>query len=319
VFKVPESAFVDTCLLTDIAVRQAAGSETDLRVLIFGSKSPPDLEMLSWCDKFTEAHWQAFQSKRFGSESGASSSRAAAGGTSDDGLPHEPIGFMSSEGLLSTFKQTLRHSFVRPCEVRYVTLKFLQPPAGSQGIGYTAQCLMLDHVTFQGLPGGHPLSKFIGLPEYDAQASQLILRLQALASSNQAWSLDADASLVHLVQILSRRTGLVPMHMDIMTLNPSSELLHRHKELGRFTPDELRSRFGLIKYLNRLVTPLLNYVDLSAKSKRTATELSSSTVVSLSAVVHALRGTLPPRMACWFRDGRASFPQICTSQVQSVQ
>lgn len=306
VFKVPESALVDTCLLTDVTVRQSAGSETDLRVLVFGSKSLPDLEMLSWCDKFTEAHWQAFQAKRFGSESQVSSSRAAAGGSVDDVLPHEPIGFLSSEGLLSTFKQTLRHSFVRPCEVRFVTLKFLQPPPGTQGMGYTAQCLMLDRVTFQGLPGGHPLSQYIGCPEYDTQAAQLITRLQALAASNQAWSLDADASLVHLVQVLSRRTGVVPIQMDILTLNPSTELLNRHKELGRFALDELRSRFGLVKYLNRLVTPLLNYVDLSAKSKRLSSEATNG-VVSLSAVVHALRGTCGCSCVPCFNP----FPQVC--------
>ncbi len=64
-----------------------------------------------------------------------------------------------------------------------------------------------------------------------------------------------------------------PPHMCVLTASQS-----------------LRARFVVLKYLNRLVTPLLNYVDLSHVEATAGA--GALTDPSLSDIVHRLKGAL---------------------------
>ena len=71
-----------------------------------------------------------------------------------------------------------------------------------------------------------------------------------------------DESLVLLVQTLCTKLGVSPTSLDAIMFNPSAELLSRFKSLENQKLAAIRARFALVKYLNRLVTPLLHYVDI---------------------------------------------------------
>ena len=298
-FRVPDSAVDSTFLLTDIALRQPPGFNALYRATVFVSRTMPDLEMLSWCDKFTEAHWQAFQARKAEAASSASGTGAGSGAiggagsdvpafgdsVSSDYAPHEPVAFLSSEGLSAVLAQTVRGSLVRPMLAKYVTVKFVVSVAP----GYNSSMLILDHCSFTGLPGGHPLTPFVGTPLFDAKAEELITKFQQLAVEQRGWTLSADCALVQLAQHIARRCGVPPLSLDIVMLSPSAGLLNRFLDLAGFTDVELKSRFGVIKYVNRLVTPLLNYVDLSVRSTAKLGAVGPD-VVSLSSVVYQLKG-----------------------------
>lgn len=51
--------------------------------------------------------------------------------------------------------------------------------------------------------------------------------------------------------------------LDCLMLSPRPDDLVRFKLLQGLDVRSLQSRFGVLKYLNRLVTPLLNYVDIA--------------------------------------------------------
>ncbi len=65
------------------------------------------------------------------------------------------------------------------------------------------------------------------------------------------WTRVADAALTEIVQGLARRTGVVPMEMDAVMLEPTEEVLMRYKVLEGFSRVELRARFAILKHLVR--------------------------------------------------------------------
>ncbi len=100
----------------------------------------------------------------------------------------------------------------------------------------------------------------------------------------------------------------------MLTANEEQRL--RFPALEGLSSLDLQARFGVIKHLNRLVTPLLNYVDLSLQGAPSTTTGDSS----LSAVVHKLKGATAVQSAsCIFR-ARSQFAllwsQVCTSQTR---
>src|SRR6185437_11667904 len=84
---------------------------------------------------------------------------------------------------------------------------------------------------------------------------------------HKGWRLDMDESLCSLLQSLAGRLGISPMTFDAIMVTPTEDDMARHKPLSHPPPgvplDAMRARIALLKYMNRLVTPLLHYVDVS--------------------------------------------------------
>jgi hypothetical protein len=87
-----------------------------------------------------------------------------------------------------------------------------------------------------------------------------------------------DEALVSLAQAFAARFGMPTVALDCMMFQPTEEDLSRFKTLQMSSLVDLQSRFALVKYLNRLVTPLLHYVDVSALED---THLSGETVQTI--------------------------------------
>lgn len=92
-------------------------------------------------------------------------------------------------------------------------------------------------------------------------------------------------ALVQLAQQVALRSGVDVMNLDIVLLSPSTDMLHQFG-LDAFSDQEVKARFCLLKYLNRLVTPLLNYVDITARHLDAGADVET---MSLSSVVHRLK------------------------------
>jgi len=68
---------------------------------------------------------------------------------------------------------------------------------------------------------------------------------------------------VALAQAVALKMGVPPSQLEAVMLQPTPDDFLRFKALAGVPLNVLQGRFGLLKYLNRLVTPLLNYVDLT--------------------------------------------------------
>jgi hypothetical protein len=99
-----------------------------------------------------------------------------------------------------------------------------------------------------------------------------------------------DSSLVALVSVLCSKLGVEPSSLDAVMLHPTSEEKMRFKAIETTPIHQLRARFAIIKYLNRLVTPLLSYVDIRMMTEEaSAEEFSQFDTHSLSYQIHSLR------------------------------
>ena len=84
---------------------------------------------------------------------------------------------------------------------------------------------------------------------------------------------DFDAVMLLVCVRLRTRAHLVTSnqieshHMNCPA-QPTEDDLIRYKVLAGVPPTLLQARFALLKYLNRLVTPLLNYVDITVAGQR---------------------------------------------------
>jgi hypothetical protein len=128
------------------------------------------------------------------------------------------------------------------------------------------------------------------------------LKRCAMADSTH-WSSLADAQLVELAQDLARTMRTEVSSLDCLMLCPRPDDLVRFKLLQGMDLRAMQSRFGIIKYLNRLVTPLLNYVDIAVvteggvkpgKLVNAAAGVSAPLVddnLSLSTIVKHLKGS----------------------------
>jgi len=85
----------------------------------------------------------------------------------------------------------------------------------------------------------------------------------AAAPVPAGWRLEMDEALVALLQTLASRLGVSPMAFDAIMLAPTDDDLARFKAVGTTPLDAMRARISLLKYMNRLVMPLLHYVDVS--------------------------------------------------------
>eukprot|EP01084_Bolivina_argentea_P274538 467980_1 len=109
-------------------------------------------------------------------------------------------------------------------------------------------------------------------------------------------------------QIIANRLSVSPQTLDCVMLEPTKEELKRFKFLNTDIR-LLQSRFALLKYLNRLVTPLLHYIDITLfydknhndKNKIINNNNNNNKKISksLSQQVHQLKG-------CYFMSTKKS-------------
>lgn len=81
-----------------------------------------------------------------------------------------------------------------------------------------------------------------------------------------------DEAVVQLVQSVSSRTGVDSSQLNVTMLMPSTDDLVRFSALKGLPLPAIQARYAILKYLNRLVTPLLNYVDLTEIQEKSTRE-----------------------------------------------
>ena len=188
VCKLPSTVDSSAFLLTEVVVRGVSGFEhIDFKALVFASWAPPELDKLSWCNAFTEAHWQAFLARKGTCTTASASGDSAAAGRGDHAA-HEPVAFLCSEGMPKSFtgQQVVRAQLPKPIQARYVTVKL-----HILGDALSMRTLALSGMQFFGLPAAHPLCSVVGTPVFTERARQLMEHYKLLATQTR-WTAEAD-------------------------------------------------------------------------------------------------------------------------------
>eukprot|EP00455_Lapot_gusevi_P027145 TRINITY_DN2870_c0_g2_i2.p1 TRINITY_DN2870_c0_g2~~TRINITY_DN2870_c0_g2_i2.p1 ORF type:complete len:1706 (-),score=731.31 TRINITY_DN2870_c0_g2_i2:147-5264(-) len=219
-------------------------------LMVFMGNTKPDFDSFEWCADWNEPQFQRFMERK---KSLAQLSK-----------PHEPIAFatnpLSSNRVVVKLDAPVRGSFI--------TLKFT-----------SLSNLTIDRVKFNVIHGSHILGHLMGSPAAEAKIKELIQLLKAGAARTDLWSLSLDENVVALVNALSSRLSMPPMSVHAVMLTPTTEDLARFKPLASIPLTIMQGRFALIKYLNRLVTPLLHYVDVGAIEEEAKSSSSSRSVL----------------------------------------
>jgi len=251
--------------------------------LVFVSPKPPELDSFAWCDNWQESNYLEWLNRKKASR--------------QPWRAHEPIGFINGTGPYVQMK------LKQPRRARYVTLKLSTTNFSGAG-------LVLERIKFSCIPATHPLGALLGTPLLDVRARELkdeLLKTALAVSADKRWTLQQDEELVSMVQTLCSKIGVQPSVLDSAMLSPGADELIRFKSLADLPTTVLRARFAIIKYLNRLVTPLLHYVDIKLYKPHKTVEAAASesktaadgTVMpallsfddnSLSYIVHQLKG-----------------------------
>lgn len=221
----------------EVATRSLGAGTRGAYGFVFVSQKPPELDSFSWCDNWEASQWASWLDKKKASR--------------QPWRAHEPIAFFKSDT-----KTSARCRLDPPRRARYITLKISTP---------TRQALSIDRIRFSCVPGSHPLGALIGSPLLESKTKEMkdeLFRTALASSGDQKWTLAHDEELVSMVQTLCQRLGVEPVTLDSIMLNPSQEDLIRFKLLADVPLSTMRARFAIIKHLNRLVTPLLHYVDI---------------------------------------------------------
>lgn len=261
----------DPFILRRITMRQPASSDYSGRYLFFVCDEQPDFELFRWTDDFTEEKFARFLSH-------ATTGAAAAAGVAR--RSHEPVAF----AVLTSATPTCTIELPAPARGRFVVVKFV----GS--LNASASAVELLRLECE-LPT-HPLAGILSNDERNEQASQLREGLHSALAEETAWSRAQYAELVALVQRYCTRSGVAPLALDAILLTPSEDDLLPFKLLQKVPLLCLQARFSLIKLLNRLVTPLLHYIDLNEYTDRTASTAGSSSLqqrLSLAEIVRQLK------------------------------
>jgi len=271
-------------LLQEVQVRLSRNNR-GFYGMVFVSQKQPELDSFAWCDNFQQAHFTKFLDRKKA--------------TRQPWKPHEPVAFFTSSDTFARVKLD------QPRRARFITLKIsLTVPRGN---------IFIERVKFVCIPGSHPLSPMFGTPALETKSKEMKdeLTKSALAvSADSNWTLEMDEELVSLVQGMCNKLGVGPISLDAIMLNPGPDDLMRFKTLKDVPVHVLRARFAIIKYLNRLVTPLLHYVDIKmyekdlgrkvvksgtkeqeeTKEEQKSMAVASFDDTSLSYIVHQLRG-----------------------------
>jgi hypothetical protein len=237
------------------------------------------MDSFEWCNDFSRQHYNKFLQRK----------KQMAGAKAPTFLPHEPVGFFQAPAQSNLAVCKLE----TPLRAKYVTLK-ISTLADHMG-------LTLEHISLKALHAAHPLGAIIGTPAAAAKIKEIVMQLRAGASwgeekkdekqadpmssagskaadgkelvvsgggsagtpNTKGWRLDQDEALVALLQMLASRLGVSPMAFDAIMLQPSEDDLARFKTVAPVPLDAMRARVAVLKYMNRLVTPLLFFVDVS--------------------------------------------------------
>jgi len=222
--------------------------------------------------------------------------------------PQEPVGFGSTK------EPTAVIELEKPQRGRFLTIQFYSS-LRFEGLG-------LEYVKPVCVHGEHPLGDILGTPEAAAKVKEIRAELFAAMKTWQneqgkdekkevkhdgkeekkegkGMTLAMDESLAALIQSICSRLNVSPMIMDAIMFAPTSTDLIRFKLLEHVPLNVMRARMCLLKYLNRLVTPLLHYVDISTYQTDEGEEGrddsdhrddGQSDDKSLSHVIHQLKG-----------------------------
>lgn len=244
--------------------------------MVFVGDKDPDFDSFEWCKHFTKTHYNQFAQRK----------------KKQRRMPHEPIGFFQSAGSSAHVK------LEPPVRGKYIIVKI-----GT--VGGTAS-FDIERIEFDCIHGLHPLGHLIGSPEADTKRDELLKELRTGIEDigdektdvgKAGWSLELDETIIILAQTVARRIGVKAVSLDSVMLNPTPDELVRYKKLDGVPLNLIQGRFAVLKYLNRLVTPLLHYIDVSLFSDEDASESGLSS--TLSGQVHRLKG-------CYFMSTKKS-------------
>ena len=222
-------------ILKKFTIRLSA-SASNTRGMVFVSDTFPDVDSLEWCDKFDKTQFQKFTDRKRK--------------TKQQYRPHEPVCYFETS-------DTTTVSLTKARTAVYVTVKLI--PENMQ--------VNVEYMHFHCIHGDHPLGELIDTPAADALKEKLKNELVEAAHNSEylaGWTRDMDESLVTLVQAIASSLSISPRKLDSAMFTPTADELQKFKNLAGVPLPVIRFRFALVKYLNRLVTPLLHYVDVTS-------------------------------------------------------
>ncbi|ETO26164.1 ubiquitin protein ligase [Reticulomyxa filosa] len=258
-FKVPGHETVEF-LLRGVNVR-CPTSVTAFKMFVFVGNNDPDFDSFEWCRHWDQKAFDSFESRKRATNATLRK-------------PHEPVGFMENTGSTGYIKLT------PPVAGKFVTLKFVARDRGDFG------SLSIEYISFDCIHGSHPLASLIG--DHERAVKRRAEIIHALKGTIQAkcgnWSLPMDEALTEMSQMVATRLGVEVTTLDAVMLIPNKDDVNRFKRLITVESEELQGRFAIVKYLNKLVTPLLHYIDVTlfADDEENGTGTSSLTSFATS-------------------------------------
>ncbi|MDP2439778.1 MAG: hypothetical protein Q8P67_28845, partial [archaeon] len=254
-----------------IARQPTFGSVPCQRFLFFVCDEVPDFDLFSWTNDFTMEQFSRFQ---------ALTQHSAR-------RPHEPVAFLALPHGALLGAVTLP----TPVRGRFLVIKLIGPLASS-----STGPMCVEHVGLECSTNNHPLAD---LPEQSRAARAQAIRHQLVSAFHQsttAWTHQAYNQLIGFVEAESLRLGIAPSLLDCLQLSLTSPNLPRFPLLFPASLEDLQMRFSLVKHLNRLVTPLINHINLldyvapaSSSSSPAAIITRSSAFLPISAIIKKLK------------------------------
>ena len=217
---------------------RCSSSTNGFHGMIFISQTEPDFDQFEWCKHFTQEQFDSFEKRR---------------GNNKIRRPHEPVGFFKTDNYSINLK------LKNIARGKFLTVKIISP------IGATN--LYIEYIKLDCIHGSHPLSSLVGnKDELNKKRTEIISTLTTNIvndNNNKVWNLTMDEILTEMSQIIADRIGVGISSLDCVMLKPTENDLSRFKKLKHLSTDAMQSRFSIIKYLNKLVTPLLHFIDIS--------------------------------------------------------
>jgi HECT-domain (ubiquitin-transferase)/Concanavalin A-like lectin/glucanases superfamily/SPRY domain len=225
--------------LCEVMIRMASGW-SGFSGMIFVSTSVPDIESFEWCNGFTKNHYKNFCSRKKKSKQAW--------------RPHEPVAFFDTAGLGTVAKLDM------PQRCRYITVKMTAKH-------HSRTSLSISQIVPLCIHGSHPLARLIGSSKLKQEQKSLLNELTTAARKFNAdadtkWDRDWDERLVNMTQSLCSKLGFQITDLDSISLTMDRDDMMRYPTLAQLPLRTLQARFALIKHMNRLVRPLIEYVDI---------------------------------------------------------
>eukprot|EP00475_Leptophrys_vorax_P015607 TRINITY_DN2190_c0_g1_i1.p1 TRINITY_DN2190_c0_g1~~TRINITY_DN2190_c0_g1_i1.p1 ORF type:complete len:1987 (+),score=619.90 TRINITY_DN2190_c0_g1_i1:517-5961(+) len=210
---------------------------------VFMGMKKPEFESFEWTDSMNQQAFLKFYKKKLA--------------TNKPFKGHEPVGYINP-----TSGTTSVAAIEKPARGKFMTVKLADTSS-----------INVEYVQITAIHGAHPLANAIGDADIDSkikeyrdsikQGGDWTVTEQDKASGKVSWTVEMDESLVAMVQSLATRFGVEPMDLDSIMVAPSKEEMQRYKTILDVPLNAIRYRFSIIKHINRLVTPLLHYVDVT--------------------------------------------------------